>query len=236
MLRPAQKLDQGYFRADLAAYRLSSAMGLRMVPPTCERTLDRKMLYKASGRRWRKRLDRELLWNPDGQSVQASALMWVEDVESAELEHSRRRWRPLLRRGRSFTGVSPEVSIEAAEASRLIAWDFLIANWDRWSGNNTFQIANTGIFIWLDNAAGFGHETKTMRKRRAAKLRRMDRFSRTFIDALRDIGADELLAAVEPAGLPEQRLADLVERRRLLLEYVDQLIAAYGDDQILVFE
>jgi hypothetical protein len=232
-IRPAQKLAAGNFRADLAAYRLSRALQLGTVPPACQRMMGRADLAAAAGPKLDRRLADEVRWSDD--LAPASVTYWVTGVKSADLEKNRRAWRALLVQGADLD-AAPALVESAAEGSRLLVWDFLIANWDRWSGANTFRLGVDGPFVWLDNAAGFGPESGKTRKKRVAELRRVERFSRRLIDSLRAATDDDLRAALAPASLPERSVRDLLERRRLLIGHVDALVAEHGEEAVLAFD
>jgi hypothetical protein len=236
-LRPAQTADAGYFRADVASYRLSRALGLHTVPPSCLRTLGRDQIEGAAGaQRVAARLKTEVGWSADGKRVEASVVAWVDHVRSAELDKDLAAWRRLLAQSARLDGASEALRVHAAEGSRLIAWDFLIANWDRWSGSNTFRVGASGPFVWLDNAAGFGHYGGGATRRNESQLVGVERHSRSFIAALRSRTDGELGAALGPAGLSARELKQLLERRTELLRRVDELIAKYGAERVLCFD
>lgn len=236
-LRPAQENTAGYFRADVAAYRLSRALGLGTVAPSCLRTMPRAAILGAVGPGPRAdRLAEELQWEADGESIQVSLVAWVDRVRAGGLEKDADAWRPLLLQSSALRAAPPRLQSRAAEGSRLITWDFLITNWDRWSGGNTFRIGADGPWVWLDNAAGFGHSPPPVRRHNEAQLRPVERYSRSFITALRQISPEELAAALVPAGLAPPTLRQLLERRDVLLRRVDLLVAKYGEAQVLCFE
>jgi hypothetical protein len=234
-VRPAQTLAAGNFRADIAAYRLSRELGLGTVPPACARTLDRAALAAAAGPALDERLDTEVRWSVD-RRAEASVTYWVKGVKSADLEKNRRAWRALLAQTADLDRAAPRLAESAAEGSRLLVWDFLIGNWDRWSGANTFRVGDDGPFVWLDNAAGFGAESEKTRARRAAKLDGVERYSRALVTALRDTSDERLRAALVPAALSERAIAELLERRQILLARIDGLVAEHGEESVLAFD
>ena len=122
----------------------------------------------------------------------------------------------------------------AREASRLIAWDVLIANWDRWSGGNTFRVGQREV--WLDNAAGFGRYAKEMQRKNEKPLVGVERFSRSLIGALSGVSEEQLRLALAPARLSRVQEQELMARRRDLLRYVDELVAKYGIAEVLCFD
>ncbi|HEX2573540.1 MAG TPA: hypothetical protein VH877_28580 [Polyangia bacterium] len=236
-LRPAQGNEAGYFRADVAAYRLSRALGLGAVAPSCLRTLPRAAILGAVGPGpLAGRLATELQWDAGGQTLQVSMVVWVERIRPGGLDKDMDAWRPLLLQSRALAAAPPRLQSRAAAGGRLMAWDFLIANWDRWSGGNTFHVGNDGPWVWLDNAAGFGHYSPPVRRYNEAQLRPVERYSRSFIAALRQISPEQLAAELAPAGLPPLALRQLLERRDVLLRRVEMLVARYGEAQVLCFE
>ena len=234
VLRPAQRNEAGYFRADVAAYLLAQRLGLDQVPPACLRTVAREQLLAAAGE-LRPRFEREVTWSKDGRGAEAAVVAWVDHVASSHLAESRREWQPLLAQGRPLVGA-PSLLRAAAQASELLTWDFLIANWDRWSGSNTFAVGKSGPAVWLDNAAGFGRYSPPMRRRNEGHLAGLERFSRRFVTALRAVGDEELERALRPAGLPLMAVRQLTARRATLLHHIDGLIARFGDAAVLCFD
>jgi hypothetical protein len=236
-LRPAQPSDAGYFRADVAAYLLARALGLGTVAPSCLRTVTREQILGAEGAdRIAPRLLKDVSWSGDGKTVAASVVLWVDHVRSAGLEQDLAAWRPLLEQSGALAGASETLRRHAAEGSRLLAWDFLIANWDRWSGSNTFRIGRDGPYVWLDNAAGFGHYSAASKHRNEAQLEHVERFSRALVGAMRALGDEQLGRALGPAGLSPRELKQLLERRAAFLRHVDALIAKYGAERVLCFD
>ena len=236
-IRPSQVNSQGYHRADVASYHLSRALGLNTIAPSCLVTLERADLETAERltRTMRGRIATELR-PTSGKTIEASVTLWVDDLRHSKLDLDVAEWRPLLRQTSRLDGIPRATLAEAIEGSRLITWDFLIDNWDRWSGGNTFRTGSGNTPVWLDNAAGFGSYTRAMRRKNQAQLRGVERFSRRFISALRSTDGKALIAALAPAALSPRERNDLIERRLFLLDHVDQLVAIHGELAVLVFD
>jgi hypothetical protein len=232
VLRPAQVRDAGNYKADVAAYEVARLLGLSTVPYGCLRRIDRASLEAVAGDALKLRLAEEIAWDADG-TVAVSIVRWVDGVSSANLEATRTAWRAQLAQAQVLT-TDAALAAEAAEGSRLAVWDFLIANWDRWSGGNTFRLG--ADYVWLDNAAGFGRELARTRNARAAKLRATERFSRTLVTALRSVDDAALAQVLGDAGLAPARVAEVLTRKELVLAHVDALVATHGEDAVLAFE
>jgi hypothetical protein len=236
-LRPAQSNEAGYFKADVAAYRLSRALGLGTVAPACIRTVTREQIFGAAGANAiRERLEKQLQWSADGATIAASMVIWVDKVRSAGLDGDVHAWRPLLSQAAKLDGAAPAAVARAAEGGRLIAFDYLIDNWDRWSGSNTFRVGANGPFVWLDNAAGFGHYGAAAARRNEKQFAGVERFSRALVAALRRTDEAALARALAAADLPERSLHQLAARRTALLRRVDELIARHGEARVLCFD
>jgi hypothetical protein len=234
VVRPEQTSAAGNFRADIAAHRLATALGLSTVPYGCVRRIDRAALDAVAGDALRTRLAGEVAWTDDGTAA-VSVVAWVDGVKSAELETTRVAWRAQLDLATELT-TEPVLAAAAAEGSKLAVWDFLIANWDRWSGGNTFRLGRTGAFVWLDNAAGFGREAARTRAARARTMRTTQRFSRAQIASLRALDDATATAVLADAGLAPARIADLLARRDLILAHVDGMVAVFGAGAVLAFD
>lgn len=234
VIRPAQTKASGNYKADIAAHRLATALGVAAVPYGCASRIDRATLEAASGTDLRARLAAEVAFAADA-TVAISVVAWVDGIKDAGLDDSRPTWRRQLALATALA-TDEDLVAQAAEGSKLAVWDFLIANWDRWSGGNTFRLARTGAYVWLDNSAGFGREAAKTRTRRAQAFAATERFSRSQIDALRALDDTAITGALADANLAPARVAELIARRDLVLAHVDALIAEHGEAAVLAFE
>ncbi len=127
----------------------------------------------------------------------------------------------------------------ARQISNLLVFDYLINNWDRFSGVPEFwgvncQFAN-GRFVSIDNGAAF---PRTPNEKPARQLKRVQRFSRTLVQAVRALDHDKTLARLFPEATPFEieRFETFWQQRSLFLAYVDELVAAHGAEAVLFFE
>jgi hypothetical protein len=124
----------------------------------------------------------------------------------------------------------------------MIVFDYLTANWDRWSGGNVGTDATGQTILFIDNGGAFFDPPPAapLAKQRAL-LADDARFSRRFIARLRALDADAARRAMgedapgEPLLSPRV-LAGLEERRKTALAVVDARIAKDGEDKVLDFE
>jgi hypothetical protein len=75
----------------------------------------------------------------------------------------------------------------------MIAFDYVTANWDRWSGANVAQDGATGMVLFVDNDGAFYEAPPPdALARQLALLRRVVRFSRRFVTAVRALDSPKL--------------------------------------------
>lgn len=182
------------YQAEVAAYRLSRALGLGVVPPSCVRRFPVEFLMNGVGRELRERMERELIIE-NGQ-VACAIIAWVPGLRNIKLEQSTETWRPLLLHG---APIPPKQRRRILEISTLLLFDYLILNADRWSGGNTTEAE--GEMVFIDQGAGFGPDRRHKRSRMMLKtLKWSERFSREVVGSLLDL---------DPRAL-EQDMKDLL--------------------------
>jgi hypothetical protein len=92
----------------------------------------------------------------------------------------------------------------------------------------------------MDNTLSFAVHSNGHTKTRIY-LERVQKYSRSFVSALRTLDEAELRAvlAVDTAPYPElleeAEIAGLMQRRDYAVRYIDDLIAQYGERDVLVF-
>ena len=125
----------------------------------------------------------------------------------------------------------------ARQISNMLAFDFLINNWDRFSGaypGVNCQFAN-GRFVSIDNGASF----MTRRPTRPREwLHLTQRFSRSLVTEVRRLDPEALWPILfpQPSTAEGAMFTAFVERREAFLVYVDGLIAEHGESAVLFFE
>lgn len=144
----------------------------------------------------------------------------------------------LVKELRRHMGSMPRREL-ARQLSNLIAYDFLINNWDRFSGAKEFWGVNCqfahGRFVSIDNGASF---SRTPNEKVERQLERVQRFSRQFVAAVRALDHDTTLARLFPdaSDYERERFATFWSQRERLLAHIDALIAEHGEEAVLAFE
>jgi hypothetical protein len=241
--RSHRTLGDRRYRGEIAAYRLAAALGLANVPRAVPRAFEAAALRAAfaSTPGAAEQFDREALVDADG-TVRGAYVDWIPDYRVLPLEESswRLRWEPWL--------IDPSARVPKADRtlasaiSTMLAFDYLTANWDRWSGANVARAGADGDVLYVDNDGAFYERPNPESlDHQLAFLRRVVRFSRRFVEAVRALDEPRLSEALgeerpgEPL-LPPAVVAAVEERRRTLLRVVDERLARSGERATLAFE
>jgi hypothetical protein len=144
--------------------------------------------------------------------------------------------------------MAPHVAIPdedrptARAVSTMIVFDYLTANWDRWSGGNIARDGATGTVLYVDNDGAFYEAPPSSAlAHQLALVREIRRFSRSFVAALRALDPATLKGALGEASpgepfLPD-RIVDAVDARRsTALSAIDARIAEAGEALTLAFD
>ena len=233
--RSHRPLGDRRYRSEIAAYRLAHALGLDNVPRAIPRSLDASTL-----RRLQPSFDHDALLDADGR-IRGALMPWIDGYRVLPLEDSswRARWEPWLTDASS--AIPEDQRALAAAISTMIAFDYVTANWDRWSGANIAEDSTTHTVLFVDNDGAFyDNPPPDALARQLALLRRVLRFSGSFIGALRALDAAKLRdvfgeEAPGQALLPDRTVSEADARRRTVLDTVDGRLRDAGSAAILAF-
>ncbi len=243
LFKPQQTNTVANFRAEIAAFRMSRLLGLHRVPPACGRTVPRAALQQsadASGDApFSERVLHEVISR--GDDVSGALIYWVpgplENVPGTE------RHAALLDATRPIAPGDAEL---AADLSRLMLFDFLVNNVDRWSGGNILRQRlrdqPPGPMLIMDNGAsftvgadGFGSQPRAQDE----LLRSIGRFPRSLVAALRALTAERIAEEMsrDRMGrvLGETQIRAVLTRRDRIVQHIDEQIRARGENAVLVF-
>ncbi len=242
--KPRTKTHPGGYLAEVAAFRIGRALGLSNVAPVVPRTLTLERIRALLGSdpaRYDALLP-ELI--ADGQSVSGAAIYWIPDMHETGLETKDgvQRWTRWLAQDGDPPSRDKSKSV-AQDVSSMLAFDYLIGNWDRMSGGN-MQGDHDGkrVFIRDHNLAFYEPLPRPQHERVLGHLRKVERFSKSFVSALKSLDRPALARALsdpaDPAGfaaLSERQVAAVLDRRLGLLSYIAATLDRYGERAVLSF-
>lgn len=236
--KPRSKLPLGdhRYRGEIAAYRLATALGLDNVPRAIPRSFDAATLRALQSDFAEKGLP-----DDDGR-VRGAIVPWIAGYRVLPLEQkdARARWEAWLFDGHA--SIPEDQRGVAASVSTMIAFDYVTANWDRWSGGNVAEDGATGRVLFVDNDGAFYEwPDPAALGRQGAMLKRVTRFSRRFVTALRTLDETKVRAALgeESPGVPlvsERVVAGVASRAASAVQIVDARITDAGETAALTFD
>jgi hypothetical protein len=244
--KPDQTNMQSVPRKEVAAYRVNRLLGLESVAPAIAGAYPREdvvaaMTPEALG--LVPRFDAEVPSTEDGM-VTGSLAWWIPEIVDAKIGEFHIDsvdgivlWKRFLTIGeaipREYATILPQVS-------EMVAFDFLIDNFDRWSGSNAKASPDGKHLYFMDNALSFGLEETGQLKVRIY-LKRSQKFSRHLYEALVKLDVDDVTDAMMtdtgpwPRLLTDEEIASMMKRRDYMVAYIDELIAAKGEAAVLAF-
>ncbi len=242
--KPRTRSHPRGYANEIAAYRVARALGVDNVPPV----IGRRMARLVMERRFDPRDDDEwegirgtILWDAPGVA-RGAAIYWIPRMRPSELAtpaglETATPW--LAQSGE----LPPERARIAQDLSTMLAFDYLVANVDRFSGGNVSTDASGERLFVRDHNLAFVHPLSAERYGRLqGLLSRVQRFSRAFVDRVGELDEARLRAALaeDPLGREQPLLSDaqlegLLTRRRALLSYVAALIEVHGRERVLVW-
>jgi hypothetical protein len=208
--------------AEVAAYRLATCLGMNNVPPAVLRTSARSQLQQLLApdaiAKWPTIAQRLL----PGEVIQGAAIFWIEGLQDA----------PFADQAHSPSALEPRRLAPplAAGLITMQVFDYLIGNWDRWSGGNIKTDPDGNLYVH-DNDAAFPKGLTTQQEQRLfAPLQSANSLPEPIVENLRHLTRATLNAAFladpilknQPGTIEETRLNGFFERRTKLLSTIER--------------
>ena len=234
---------------EVAAYRLSRCLGLSNVPPAVLRRVSKAAVWQALepgfAERWSE-IEQRLLVDRAGY-VEGALIFWIDELHDLGLDSPLELTRYV--EWLQLDGELPEDKAPLAQqVSTLLAFDWLIGNWDRWSGGNLAGDAGGRVLYMRDNDSAFATRIpEGLQRRMLEPMQQTQRYSRSFVKAVRALSREslqrELMRDPEYAArltthralIDAQSMQALFDRRDTLLSHVAALIDEYGEEKVLNF-
>lgn len=239
IFKPNQTRSSARYRAEIAAYRLASHLGVDMVPPACERTLTLKALHRATAhprfKALRRRMDQELNVSRGGY-VRGAAIHFVPRVRETQLE-TNREWHEWFRIGATI----PRAQRRRVRAlADILMLDLLFHNPDRFTGGNLLEALPSRRLLMIDNGASFRNVAHLDRNYHQASLKIMQRVRRVTYRRMLRLDTETLARVVRrPLGyggsfLSRREQRALLKRRELIRAHVEGLIQTHGRKKVFL--
>lgn len=244
-LKPDQTNNQSTPRKEIAAYRINLMLGLDKVQPAIGRQFTERIIYRKLARYSRyliPRMKEELV--AEDRVVNAVVSWWIPEIEHARIDDykldSRKGiwvWQSYLKLGNEIPEDNEDL---LAQVSQMLLFDFIINNPDRLTGGNCKASPDGVTLYFMDNSLSFSPYKKGVWFARE-NFKRTQKFSRSLVRAVRAMTEEDVRAALDHDFAPfEYLLSDreieaVMGRRDYALDYIDELIAEYGESDVMVF-
>ncbi|MEO7112637.1 MAG: hypothetical protein ABI183_19480 [Polyangiaceae bacterium] len=242
--KPRSHVGGERFHGEIAAYRLGQAWGIDNVPPVIARGFSAADLRGAMDQKALDLFSREVVVESDG-SVRGALIPWIGSLEFLPLEtgKERARWGAWLDDADAGELDDCDASL-AAQISTMILFDTMSGDWDRWSGGNIGSSAlgtrnRCDKVLYIDNdGAFFDPVPAAPLAAQFALVKKMTRFSRSFVASLKTVSEPDLEHAIgdEMPGKPllSRKVIDaFFARRRLVIADIDRKTAVHGEASTL---
>ena len=236
----ASKQSRTGYRSEIAAYRVSRLLALETVPPTVFRTASRREIRSRFHRdklnQWRS-VAAETAWH-EGGVVDGAASFWVKGAHRG-FDDQKGQWQVWLRIGSTIPAGKEDI---ARDLSSMVVFDFLVGNWDRYSGGNLLLTPERSRAVLVDHDRAFSRLNEPLYRRLLDDLMRTERFSEVLVQQLSELNAESLEEelARDPAHadqplLNNTQIRALLDRRATILSHVAALVEEHGAEQVLIF-
>ncbi|MDH5493585.1 MAG: hypothetical protein OEY14_16645 [Myxococcales bacterium] len=242
--KPQSRQHRQGHKAELAAYRISRLLGMDNVPPAAFRRVEIGEMERRLNNRYVDAWGEIRSWTiwDEADQTDGAAIYWIPQMRDLGLDQEGRirRWVSWLSQEGELPG---DREVLAADLSKMLLFDYLIGNWDRFSGGNLMGTpAGDRVYVRDHNVAFAEPLPEHLHERLLFRMTRVERFSRPFVQALQRL--TPRMIAAEFAKVPlhlreplltEAQLAALLERRETILSHVGAVVAEFGLEATMVF-
>jgi hypothetical protein len=229
-------------RREVVAFILATHMGVGLVPRAVVRSVRLEMLAL---RLETQNLElatllRDNAYVDEKGYVKGAIIEWVDDLDSAGLDSfgGTRGLKKMI-----VSEESPDFDHPLARsASRMAVFDYLIGNWDRFSGGNVFAARDGRSLVLIDHNGAFGAWSNRQNKKMSRLLEQTSHFSMDLIQRIRKFNSGDLsrVLAAETEYSAQRLLTSkevelLFLRREAILSHVDRLASDGSKNKRLFF-
>lgn len=227
---------------EVAAFRLARLLGVERMPLSTIGKLPLNSLIRLIEKRNPEEAERlATSARLDDRGFVAGALIsWMDGLDADRFQALGGLERHLKQLSQSET--EEKASALAGALSRLLVFDYITGNWDRFSGGNVFVGQGDAHFVLIDHNSAFARWSERQQKRMDGYLSRTERFSRHQMKDIETLARQTIIREMEaePWHAREPLLSDieidlLLIRRDQIKMHVERLTGIHGQQAVLVF-
>jgi len=168
---------------------------------------------------------------------------WVPHIETLALE--KHKWRRLWISWLNPNTYLPQSAVDfAGQISRLVTFDFLINNQDRFSGANVLVTPGGNRLYFMDNALAFFPDiTSPKRSRARREFYRAGRFSQLLHERIHLLNLKNLKTQIIDKEenvswtflMTKDEFKGVLERRDLIITRMHEMAIRHGWDKTMAF-
>jgi hypothetical protein len=231
--------------AEIGAAAVARCLGMKTVPPAVGRSVPLEFLRThvegVDQAAW-PAIAARLVVTKNGR-VPGALIYWIPDLGDVGLnkDEGLARAREWLRIGGTLSDADKAL---AASVSQMVGFDYIIGNFDRWSGSNTKGNAErTSVYVRDHDLALPGKLGEPLHKRIASQMLIAERISRSLYAHAQGLSRDCIareVALAQPDDPYAEQLNDrvlegILDRRDGFLSHVEALRTEHGDEAVLFF-
>lgn len=224
---------------EVAAFLVARHLGVNIVPPSTIKKIPLNKILRSLTKDFpdsAEELRKKSVTDSSG-FVHGAVIAWVDKLDPdgiQKLGGHKAIFKLLTRAGRK---ANPEM---ASHASKMAIFDYLIGNWDRFTGGNYFPEPDGKRFVLIDHNNAFARLSEGQSRRLERVLGRVEWFPADFarrIEALQPSDITGILAKEPGNGshplLNDKDIERLFARKRVLISKMRELVDRYGEDGAL---
>ncbi|MGM0596818.1 MAG: hypothetical protein ACQES9_07245 [Myxococcota bacterium] len=203
-------------KAEIAAFKLARLLQFNQVPPAAFRQLSESYLLellKKKDLKKAKRFKKEVY--SGNNLITGAAVYYTEEVTNFESTQIHTDW--LFKNSDTGLGVSQKKI--AKQLGKVILFDYLIGNYDRFSGGNIMK-NKVDRLLFVDHGAGFGAGGKWKKQKTWKLVKKLRKVPGDFIDIISQLSVIKIKRCLKDT-LSENQICEIISRKKKLLEYLN---------------
>lgn len=235
------------WRMEIAAYHIGKLIGINAIPPaTLKRESFEKvktLLEKRGDLESAKRLSEDAI--DYAGVVKGAELYWVPKIIHSKVDTAEQYFESWARLLKTSTPLNSDEKILATQLSKLITFDYLIANWDRWSGGNVIFLGDRPeVLLFMDHNGAFVHPlSEKFQKRLDIMFNSVECFSKSLIQEIEKLSESKIISSFssdpnlqDEEILTKEEISDVIGRRDIIVKRVEELSQKLGKNKVFYFE